>query len=264
MTVAFSEGFATAFASMVMKESVYRDGYTQGGFHINLEGNVVETAGWYSERSVSSLLYDFYDESNGATDTLSLGIKGMLDVMRDELPQQPAQASIFSFMTGLYHAMPEAESEVVNLLLRQEINPYDLDAYGSTEINDAGVTDLLPIYKLLTVNGDSVTSCSIDDFMTYEYNSNKLGARQYLRFTVDESSANEEHVISVVGDFGRDPEISVFHQGVIIYAARNPGGHSESLTHSLAGGEYIVEIGDFFNLTIPLGKTCFEVSVATQ
>ena len=264
MSVAFSEGFATAFAGMVLKQSVYRDGSPQGGFHINLEENIIEPAGWFNERSVISLLYDFYDSDNGVNDTTSLGMRGILDAVHDGIPPQSAQTSIFSFMSALYRLNPEIEMDVENLLLRQEINPYDLDMWGSNEVNDAGVTSLLPIYKTIMVDGESVESCSIDNFITYKYNSNKLGARQYLRFTVNELSANNVHNILVQGDFGRDPEISIFQNGRVIGLARNPNGHSELLELTLASGEYVIEIGDFFNLTIPQGEACFELSISTQ
>ncbi len=264
MSVAFSEGFATAFAGMALKQSVYRDGSLQGGFHVDLENNTIDTVGWYNETSVASLLYDLYDSTNENVDNTSLGIAPILNTMRNEIPSQSAKTSIFSFMTGLYQIEPEIEPELENLLLNQQISPYELDAYGSTETNNAGVASLLPIYKNITVNGNSVTVCSIDDFMTYEYNANKLGARQYLRFSVDEDTASEVHNIYVEGDFGRDPEVSIYYQGEQLNSARNPNGANELLILSLDRGEYVIEIGDFFNLTIPLGETCFTVSITTD
>jgi hypothetical protein len=181
--------------------------------------------------------------------------------MRGDLDQYGAKMSIFAFLTHFLEVHPTAELTIQDLLLANEINPFELDAFGSNERNDAGVSDTLPVYKEIQLNGSSIEVCSIDDFMTLEYNNNKLGARQYVKFNVGEQGAGKKYRIDVLGDFGRDPEIKLFKSTQLLAVARNPNGNSESLEYALEKGTHVIEIGDFFNLTLPLGKTCFDVSV---
>ena len=261
MSVAFSEGFASAFAALALNDSVYREGNMEKGFSFDVEFQEPQTLGWYNEFTIASILYDLADENNGGLDRMSIGLAGLLDLMRSDFDQYGAKMSIFLFLTHFLEEYPTAAVNIQGLLLENEINPFELDAFGSNERNDAGVSNTLPVYKKIQLNGSSVEVCSIDDFMTLEYNSNKLGARQYVKFNVGEQAAGKKYRIDVLGDFGRDPEIKLFKSTQLLAVARNPNGNSETLEYAFEKGIYVIEIGDFFNLTLPLGKTCFDVSV---
>ena len=96
-------------------------------------------------------------------------------------PDSVAPASIFSFATPLKAGNPSAASAIDALLERQDIVGVGMDVWGSTETNDAGVDDVLPVYTPGSIDGPPVTVCSNPQFGTF----NRTGVRQYLRFDVD-------------------------------------------------------------------------------
>jgi hypothetical protein len=147
MSVAFSEGFASAFAALVLDDSVYREGNLDKGFSFDVEFQKPETLGWYNEFTIASILYDLADENNGGLDRMSIGLTGLLELMRGDLDQYGAKMSIFAFLTHFLDVHPTAEVTIQDLLLANQINPFELDAFGSNERNDAGVSDTLPVYK---------------------------------------------------------------------------------------------------------------------
>ena len=66
-SIAFSEGFAEALASMIQNDPLYCDtlipGTTSWRCDIRVEGNSFGRRGWFNEVSVATLIWDLWDTS---------------------------------------------------------------------------------------------------------------------------------------------------------------------------------------------------------
>jgi len=148
--VAFGEGFGNAFSSMVTNDQYYIDttGRQQDrGFFIDMEDNNCTNAGWYSECSVQSILYDLYDSSNENQDSLSLDFSLIYNVLVGAQKDTEAMTSIFSFIK-LFKDQNTGSSNAIDLLLNAQGIDSVSDVYGSTQISsNPGTTNQLPIYQ---------------------------------------------------------------------------------------------------------------------
>jgi len=147
--VAFGEGFGNAFSSIVTDDPLYIDtsGFRQSeGFIINMENNSCTNAGWYSECSVQSALYDIYDVTNDGADKLSLGFTPIYNVLVGSQKNTPAFTSIFSF-TKSFKDQNVANANAVDSILSSQNIDSIIDIYGSSQItSNPGATDQLPVY----------------------------------------------------------------------------------------------------------------------
>ncbi|HUO66688.1 MAG TPA: hypothetical protein VMV37_04080, partial [Gammaproteobacteria bacterium] len=146
LRVAFSDGFANAFAAMATGDPIYRD--TQGpqqaqGFSFNVEGEAATDPnpypGWFSERSIQELVYNLYDsDSNfvpdGSTtqDNVALGFVPIFTALAGPLRNTPAQTSIFPFINALEKAVPASQADIDALVRAQGIDSI-VDDFGTTE-----------------------------------------------------------------------------------------------------------------------------------
>jgi len=147
--VAFGEGFGNAFSSIVLDDPNYID--TSGpqqsaGFSINMENNNCTNAGWYSECSVQSTLYDIYDSNNDGADSISLGFTPIYNVLVGSQKNTPAFTSIFSFTKAFKDQNAGSANTLDSILSTQNIDSVT-DIYGSSQItSNPGATDQLPVY----------------------------------------------------------------------------------------------------------------------
>ena len=143
-SAAFSEGFATAFAGMVMKSLNKEPDYVDtSGPHQVADGRSIEDDsvddtsgpgpgflydGFYSERSVSEVIYDLFDgfnlgDLNGAeptVDRVSLGFKPIYDALVAS-KNTAAFTSLFSFLKALKDANPLAAADIDAIALAENI-----------------------------------------------------------------------------------------------------------------------------------------------
>ncbi|MDA3962660.1 MAG: hypothetical protein PF961_17885 [Planctomycetota bacterium] len=140
-TVAFGEGWATAFAGMVLNHwtgdaaPFYRDtavfsdanGTEAFGFRpvtyldIGIEDNALANAGYWSEVSVLLLIYDLYDTANeGANDTLSLGFKPLFDIFVGPQRNTPAFTSVYSYLDALKNAQGNPNDAAIDAMALTE------------------------------------------------------------------------------------------------------------------------------------------------
>jgi len=147
--VAFGEGFGNAFSSIVTDNPVYIDtsgSQQSAGFTINMENNNCTNAGWYSECSVQSALYDIYDSSNDGADSLSLGFTPIYNVLVGAQKNTSAFTSIFSFTKAFKDENAGSANALDSILNVQNIDSVT-DIYGSSQItSNPGTTDQLPVY----------------------------------------------------------------------------------------------------------------------
>jgi len=148
--VAFGEGFGNAFSAMVLDDPYYVDtsGLQQSqAFSINMDNNNCINAGWHSECSVQSILYDIYDATNEGGDTLNMNFSFIYNVLIGEQKNTQALTSIFSFIKSLKDQNVANANAIDALLGAQNIDSVS-DVYGSSQItSNPGQTNQLPIYE---------------------------------------------------------------------------------------------------------------------
>ena len=267
--VAFSEGFGNAFSAMVTGDPVYKD--SQGmalGLSLDVESNNCVNEGWFSECSVQSVLYDFFDVDND--DTFSLGFDEIHEVMTSNIPTSSSLTSIFSFINSLKNLPSIVAADVDDLLAVQSIDTIsDEYATGVTDgIYIIGSTDVLPIYDNRAFPLTDV--CSTGDNISADkvYG---LGASRFIRFTAPSSGDFRFTSSWSSGLSASNPDMYLYSNGDLIGSATTTNVKSETfVTNLAAGNEYILEILEYtyVNSSIPynrrasgaINKTCFTVS----
>ena len=234
LRVAFSEGFATAFAGMVLRQSIYRDSFgvrqgNEGFADIEIDRS---DDGWFSEASIQELLWDVFDNVNDGADNVGVDLRFILEALRTAQPQTVATTSVFPFMRVLKQQLPAQAPPLDALLAAENIVGPTMDDFGSTETNNAGSADVLPIYGEVALGG-TVQVHSTNQFGT----GNKLATHRFLRMRLA-SAANVRFDVTAAA--GKDPDIQIFDRGVQL--APDMGPADESFTLSLAAGDYVLDV----------------------
>ncbi|MGH8263362.1 MAG: hypothetical protein ACRET4_07775 [Steroidobacteraceae bacterium] len=241
LRVAFGEGLATAFSAMARNNSLMRDSFGQGqqqdGF-FDIESGSSVNEGWYSETSTQELLWDLFDGSSDGSDTVTLGFSPLWSVWQGAAhAATQAQTSLFTFMTALKLAQPTDASAIDTLLAGELLTGPGMDIYGSTETNNAGSADVLPVYTTIALGGSTVLR-STNAFGV----GNKLSTHRFLKFTL---AAPGNVKFDLTEAAGRDPDMEVYEHGVPHAPVMGPT--SESFTLSLAADDYVLDIYDCDN-----------------
>ena len=259
MRVALGEGFGNALSGIITDDPFYRDslGMNQSqGFEVNVESNPTGTnKGWFSESSTQSLIYDFYDQNNDGSDTLSLGFAPIYNVLIGAERTTPAFTSIFSFANQLKIESPSNSTAIDSLLTSQDITV--TDDFGSNETNDGGDARNLPVYKNLSVGGNTEV-CSFGTNGQY----NKLGNRQYLTFEIVNGGS---YAFTASGqNVGDDPDFYVFKQGVFEFKSEDAG--DESINQNLDPGIYTMDAYEYnnFNSQATPKDTCIDITLTAN
>jgi hypothetical protein len=255
--LAMSEGWSNAWSAMALDDSVYKDtsGFGQASaFSFDIESNTTFNPGWYNESSIHSVLYDVFDQSNDGIDTIGLGFGPIYRTLTGAYGNGVPLTTIFSFMTGLKADEPGATDAVNALLEGQNIVGIGMDEWGSTETNDAGTTDVLPVYAVQRDGGAPVTACSISSFGTY----NRLSTRRFLRLRISSDGIYE---FRVRGPDGSDPDAVLYTFGVgEVFQSEVDG--LENFFVELLAGDYVLEVYEFGNLFEPgVGRVCLDTTV---
>jgi hypothetical protein len=256
--VAFGEGFGYAFAGIVMGNPVARDSYfdgtTQRSGFFDIENNPQtnpvgapnnDFGCWCSESSVWSILWDLYDDSVDANDTVSLGFTPIWTVLVNEQDVTPAFTTIFSFITALKARNAGIVDAINTLVNAQNINSDSIDIYGSTEtffppVLISGQTH--PLYTLATVGGPAVTMQTTDNAGRH----NKLGARRFVRFNVP-SQRSVTITASSSNTNSPDTDFSVWRAGSFVLSATAPPAPNETATFNAPAGDYVIDVYDCAN-----------------
>lgn len=240
LRVAMSEGFSNAFSAMLLDDPVYRDtsGVQQSDdfrIAVNRIDNTVR--GWYSEASVQSIFYNFYASDTNKT---ARDIADVFTVIRrDNYINSDAFVSIYLFAEQLRTVNPTVTPTINSLLSGQNIAI--TDRFGANESNSGGAATHLPIYKTLPLNNTAVNVCSTNNQGAY----NKLGVSQFLLLNVV-SAGNYRITATESGTASSDsdPDMYLYFRGEILQEATSAMVGSETLTHSLLAGAYVLELVD--------------------
>lgn len=266
--LALGEGFGNAFSGMVTDDPAYRDssGASQGSdFEVNVETNATVNTGWFSEGSVQTILYDIYDATGDADDSVSLGFAPIYNAMTSAAYKtQSSVTSIFSLVNKIKVDNPGSSTAIDALVVSQSISAI-ADEYGFGEANDGGDGNNLPVYKVLANDGIAVPVCSTKA----NGEPNKLGARQFMRLNVASGGVYNIVATRVSGLASSDPDIRVYLNGNLVLIGVSGTVNTETVNGNLNVDEYTVEVREFTNTNSneaasnsAAGDVCFNVTVS--
>ena len=254
--VAFSEGFGNAFSAIVSGDPQYRDsiGLTPPALSFSLENNSCTNAGWFSECSVQSIFYDLHDAAND--DGVALGFSPLYDVLHTNMPTADGFSSVFSFISPLRAAQSApVQAAIDTLLTNQSITSGAIDQYGSTETNNGGSVNNLPVYE-------TTTGITCNSKANGEYN--KLGNYRFFRVTGSGASVTFNANRSS-GANPADPDLVLYHRGQVVQIAESIANDTESLNYTLQNGlTYILSVYEYSYVDRAADgnptETCFNVT----
>jgi PKD repeat protein len=289
MRVAFSEGFANAFAGMVLDDPVYRDSYgtAQGSdFQFDVERDSSSVPGWYNEASVHRIAFDLFDATDDGTDQVSLGFAPIYDVLRNELRNGVPQVSLFSFVTALKRR-PGVPAALVDARVAAEglagtslgIDAVGMNAYATTETHSsvapASADLVLPVYTPIAVNGPAVNLCTsseltLPDGTSLDVSFNQLGNRRFLRFSLPGDRTIRIRVSCPSGDLTcsglprPDPDFVLSRAAERVVADEDTSTVEERV-HAATAGDYVLEVYEYSQIsptaTSRRGRTCLTVTI---
>ncbi len=245
--LAWSEGWATAIAAIVLNEQQYCDtgaAGTTGGFGLSTESENRGPQGWMNEMSVATFIYDLWDTNNDGTDTSSIGLKPILDTMFGPQASTDAFLTLFTFATELRNGLPPADVAFVDSQLdRENIERTMLDKWGSSQnmITTAPnqARDVLPLYTDLPTNGTPINICVNSDYDDGR-NGNKLAQYRYLRVTT--TGATRPYNVTITTTTATpvtpdpddrdqsDPDMFVYFNGGLVAFGNSGEENSETFT----------------------------------
>ena len=261
--VAMSEGFANAFAGMMIDKVIYADasGIAQtSGFSFSIGRKNRVNKGYFSEGSVGSVLYNYYASSINKTANDFFPIFTILN----SAPYSASDsfASVFLFQSQLKSRVPEHASLFSSLM--QEQNIFGTDEYASDESNNGGLSITLPVYKSLVVNGAAINVCSAADYGKY----NKLGNSQFLKLNIAQTGvynirANKSGGANTISK----PEFILYQKGRAIAHVESMLNDNVTGNLNISRGNYVLEFYDLNNHdsdNTDENMTCFNVRVAAN
>jgi PKD repeat protein len=280
MRLAFSEGFSNAFSGMVVDSLPLREGELPharyykdssgdrqlSGFTLDLEQNSQADPGWFNESTIHSILWDVFDAPSDGVDDISLGYGPLYDVTTAELRNGAALTSIYPMLQGLKSRSPGSAATIDAMAQSRRI--LGTGQYGIGEVEDGGVTEALPVYTELTLNGAAKRVCGTTEVGVY----NKLGNRLFLRFSLGATQpvtirAQYTSTGSASSSITPDPDIVLYRSG-LFEVGWSEDANVETLTRTLAAGDYVIEVYEYSHIedgaTARRGVTCFNVSVVNQ
>lgn len=260
MRVSMSEGFANAFASMLLDDPYYADSSGAGGsegFFIDIGRRNNSLKGSYSEDSIGSIFYNYYLSANNKTGS---DFSPIIQVLSDSgYIANDAVTSIYLFYAQLKALLPGQAAEFNALMLEQDI--FGTNEYAENEINDAGYAAGLPLYRTLQANGAVVNVCSSAEFGKY----NKYANSQLLVLNIAQAKSYSFSLVKSGGaPVSSRPEMVVSRRGAFVKWFSNTVNGQATGSVNLVPGTYIVEAYDDNNRTetnTQENTTCFNIQV---
>ncbi len=273
--LAFEEGWADAFSGMALSDAVpavaedpanYRNslGVNQSRTsRFTLDNRNQTAAGWYSEGSVASILFNLFDSNNDSVDELSLGFTPIFDVLSGTAYRTTESlTSIYTFINQL--KQQTTDDAAIDRLVADQDTETVIDDFGSDEDisnNDiVGDQDAQAVYTELPLN-TTIEVCSNNRYG----NRNKLSVNQFL---ILDATTNKNYRFQIQPNSGADANgravAIVYKQGEQITSQRAASAGSTLTFSTRLQGRHIMTLAhadyldDEDNVT---GRRCFSVFV---
>lgn len=243
------------------------------------------------------ILYDLWDDNIDGNDTASIGFGPIFDVFVGPQASSSAFTTIFSFAEALKAAGTGQNPFIDSLLNDEDIAANGIDRWGSTETNNPGSGDALPVYQSITPNGIPIKVCSNAEFDSIgaDATGNKLNEHRFLRMNITTAQrytfdiqADAATIASLPADEPTtpelrnqtDPDMYYFRNGQIRNVCldgaacqdvegTSPDANAENFTtfNPLPVGEYVIDFADWrYEDTEAYpnypSRTCFDFTVS--
>ncbi|MEQ9563097.1 MAG: hypothetical protein RLN69_11295, partial [Woeseiaceae bacterium] len=213
---------------------------------------------------------------NESGDGGSIGFGPIYEVMTGPQASTPAFTSIFTFASALKGQNPGDSALIDSQLSRELITAAGIEPYGSTETNNAGSQDALPVYTTIPTNGTSVPICSSAEFDSVGVGAtgNKLGVHRFLRMNVINPGQHTFTILteaatvsSIPAGSASDPDIYIYRDGAYISEGTSPDANEEIFNVNLAAGSYVMDFLEwrYEDTSAPAGypdRACFTIQVS--
>ncbi|ARN75917.1 hypothetical protein [Oceanicoccus sagamiensis] len=277
LRLALEEGWADAFSGIALERAAEENAAVPSNYRNSLgidqsrtsrfalDASSYAVAGWYSEASVASIMYNLFDTNNDGADELSLGFSPIFQTLTSPAYRSSdSLVSLFTFINQL--KQQRTEDAAIDLLVASQDTEAVVDDFGSDEDianNDiAADEDVATVYTALAI-GSAIDICSNNQYGTV----NKLAVNQFLLLDT-EASKNYRFTVTpgngVVGN-GR-AVVNVYRQGeevtgrqalvdgsVLSFSQRLDGSTRYIMT--LAHADYLEGLDE------TVGRRCFSVLV---
>ncbi len=247
--LAFGEGYASAFAAMLLEQTIYADTYWRGGMDAfgwdveNFTSGDDPYPGPFSELSVIRAMWDLYDGAGtaGSTaeswDAVALGLGPIYDTLVGPERTTPALTTIASFIAGLKATLGNdatTNARIDALLAFYQIGPIT-SAFGLGDAQLSAMFAPIPSFPASrTVTLDS------------SYQPNEQPQNRYFYFT-----APGTHV-TVSSACPYDVDLFAYHVGAELAAADSTSGYETISVVTKPGDTYVVVLTGWGGYTDPV------------
>jgi hypothetical protein len=262
-SVAWSEGFGTALAAIILEDPLYIDTFGLGQSISDItnveQDSDADTAsfsggsnplldGYYSETSVMELLYDLFDAGIADDDSVALGFEPIYKVLTGEFSTTKSFTSLFPFLYFIKLEAP-TNSEAINTLFSNE----NIAVVNATEFDNPVDNALTPVYTpvgaeatvTLDSNGDLLQTSSAYGNASSFNTGNKLLNQRFFKATATVTSCYTIAVTPVAPTADADLALVFVNNSTIDVFS---GGSTESGDVNLTAGEIVTfAVGAFTN-----------------
>jgi hypothetical protein len=265
--LAFDEGWATAFAGLVLNSHIYRDSdqvatvnSPSREFYFFIDDSSVwlnhdDHGGWHSESVVQNVIYSSGESNNN--DGVALGFGPIWSTMIGGYKNTPALQTIFSFASALKANNPAAAGGIANLLNNLRISGDSIDPFAQTETHAPDTARDLPVYRSIDTSATRRV-CASNRYALYPFaatdSPNKLSMTRFLRF--DAPAAGNYRITATPDRSTGLAGLTIFAQGRQIGCASGSSnvesliaGNAVALSCNLQNTSYVIAVyqTDFSN-----------------
>jgi hypothetical protein len=202
-----------------------------------MENSNDPTPGYWSEASVQQIIYDIFDATNDGTDSISMSLGEMYDVLVGTQKTTPALTTTFSFI----NALKDYGSATVDASLDALISGFNIssvtDEYGTGETHHNGYTSFLPIYTTITIgNNTNIWMQGVGE-STF---SNRMTDNRYVKFVGNGNS------VTITADPEADVDVAivVYENGTTITSVDSnyAGGNETTSFNTTSSSTYVIAV----------------------
>lgn len=262
--IAYSEGLGNAMGSIINDDPVYVDTSAGGGFTLNMENQSHTLAGYYSENSVQSVIWDLYDDTsdtrNGKTDSLNYPFSVIWNAVTS-LKTADNIAYLHEFIKAIIAANPADSTKILDVLGMENIASNEASepsVSAASSFSSSGIPVHVcmgsfsayaysPIVQTVSTtsgaNAYPATTHSASQWCgAVAQANNKLFGSQFFKVTPSNSGNMTVTVTkTALGGSIEDPDVYITKKGVSVKSC-NATGNEVCTTAVTASSVYIIEI----------------------